>query len=137
MNLDEFRAKLQQDPEYVKIEERLRPLLNLANQVLRLRLQKGWSQTELARHAGTKQSNISRLERGEANPTYDFLNKVADAFDRKLEINLAKKSQGYQSVIDFDDKTEDNDDGSTLIRNWPTSESSSTVILDTNDTGVD
>ncbi len=51
MNLQEYRAKLQSDEQYKEAEEKLKPLFELADEVLRLRLENGWSQTELARRA--------------------------------------------------------------------------------------
>ena len=109
MNLQEYRSKLQNDNEYKKLEEKLKPLFDLADEVLRLRLEKGWSQTELAERVGTKQSNISQLERAEGNPTFDFINRVANALDTTLDIRLARKSVSYDTM----------DDSPTLVKDWP------------------
>jgi HTH-type transcriptional regulator/antitoxin HipB len=65
-----------------------KPFLNLADEVLAFRIQKGWSQSELAKYVGTKQSNISHIESGLANPTIKFLQKLAKAFDTDLEITF-------------------------------------------------
>jgi transcriptional regulator with XRE-family HTH domain len=46
------------------------------------------TQEQLAELVGTKQSNISRLESGEYNPTIEFLSKVAQAMGKTLEIRL-------------------------------------------------
>lgn len=88
MRHEDFLKELRQDPEYVAAEEELRPLIEIANAVLRLRLAKGWSQSELARRAGTKQANISKLENGMANPTLSFLRKVAQALETDLIVRL-------------------------------------------------
>lgn len=80
--------RLRQDPDYVAAEVDLAPLLDVANAVLRLRLAKGWSQSELARRAGTRQANISKLENGLANPTVDFLRRVAEALETDLTVHL-------------------------------------------------
>jgi len=37
---------------------------------------------------GTRQSNISRLESGNYNPTLDFLQKIASAMGKKLEVRI-------------------------------------------------
>jgi transcriptional regulator with XRE-family HTH domain len=89
MKLEEYRHELEKDPEYLAAEEKLKPLLDLADQILRLRLQKGWSQAELARRVGTWQANISRLESGTGNPTAAFIHKVARALDAEWTIVLA------------------------------------------------
>ena len=88
MKHEAILERLRQDPEYIAAEEELRPLLDIAEAVLRLRLAKGWSQSELARRVGTKQANISKLENGLANPTLDFLRRVAQALGTDLSIHL-------------------------------------------------
>ncbi len=88
MKLAEYREQLQQDPDYLAAEEELRPLLDLADTVIALRLARGWSQAELAERAGTKQANISRLESGLANPSVKFLHKLASALGETLTIQL-------------------------------------------------
>ncbi|MDR1838712.1 MAG: helix-turn-helix transcriptional regulator [Treponema sp.] len=37
---------------------------------------------------GTKQSNISRLESGNYNPSLDLLIKIAQAMDKKSEVKI-------------------------------------------------
>ena len=57
------------DPEFAAAYRALEPELQIAREVIRLRLQQGLSQEELAQIAGTAQPNISRLERGTINPS--------------------------------------------------------------------
>ena len=100
MKFEDLAQELRQEPEYVAAEEELQPQLELANDVLRLRLAKGWSQTELARRANTKQANISRLENGLANPTVGFLRKVGRALGVDLVVRLkSEKIHAEQSGI--------------------------------------
>ncbi len=88
MNYEEYRAKRRQDPEYRQVEKQLKPILDLADNVLRLRMERGWTQAELAKRVGTKQANISRLENGLANPTFKFLQKLSEVFGVELTISL-------------------------------------------------
>jgi transcriptional regulator with XRE-family HTH domain len=88
MDFKIYRTELGRDPEYVAVESELRPLLELADDVLALRLERGWSQTELARRVGTHQANISRLENGLANPTLAFIQKVAAALNTEATVRL-------------------------------------------------
>jgi transcriptional regulator with XRE-family HTH domain len=99
MNFKEYRKKLQQDPEYIAAEKELKPLLDLADRVLDLRLEKGWSQAELAQRVGTKQANISRIESGLANPTVKFLQKLAQAFGVELEVRLGLEQPERAPVL--------------------------------------
>lgn len=99
MKLEKYFKKLEQDTEYLAAKKELKPLLDLADDVLRLRLDKGWSQSELARRAGTRQTNISRLESGLANPTYRFLKKIADALGNELEIRIPPRKIEFTKVI--------------------------------------
>jgi HTH-type transcriptional regulator/antitoxin HigA len=84
----DYVERLRQDPEYVAAEEELRPYLDLADDVLDLRLENGWTQAEVARRAGTRQPNISRIEDGRANPTLKFLHKLAKALGARLVVHL-------------------------------------------------
>lgn len=56
--------------------------------ILRARIEKGLTQKELAIRVGTKQSVISRLESGRANPSVAFLKKLAQALNSRLEIRF-------------------------------------------------
>jgi predicted transcriptional regulator len=69
--------------------EDLGPEFFLIEKLIERRLQKGLTQEALARRIGTKQSAISRLERGEYNPTLGFLRKVAVGLDAKLKITVS------------------------------------------------
>jgi transcriptional regulator with XRE-family HTH domain len=104
VKIDELRSKLRQDPEYVAAEQELEPFLQLADEVLRLRLERGWSQSELARRAGTGQTNISRIECGLANPTLATISNIAEAFGVDLTIRLGgqahEQERAYASLAE-------------------------------------
>ena len=53
-----------------------------------VRREKNLTQKGLAELIGTRQSNISRLESGNYNPTLDFLQKIALAMGKKLEVRI-------------------------------------------------
>jgi transcriptional regulator with XRE-family HTH domain len=90
MTLEELDAILAQDPEYTAAERELRPDLNLAGDVIALRVEAAWSQAQLAANVGTNQANISRLESALANPTMRFLKKVARALGAELDVRLRR-----------------------------------------------
>ena len=82
----EFKNKLLDDSEIRKEYERLGPKYQLIKSVIRRRLYLGLSQKDLAVKMNTKQSAVSRLESGNYNPSFDFIQKVAGALDSKLEV---------------------------------------------------
>ncbi|MCL2800837.1 MAG: helix-turn-helix transcriptional regulator, partial [Treponema sp.] len=57
-------------------------------EIIMARREKNLTQKGLAQLIGTKQSNISRLESGNYNPSLDFLQKIASAMDKKLEVRM-------------------------------------------------
>jgi DNA-binding XRE family transcriptional regulator len=65
------------EAEYKVIEE-----------IIMARQERNITQKELAELIGTKQSNISRLESGNYNPTLEFLTKIAKAVGKELEIRM-------------------------------------------------
>ncbi len=89
----DYQKQLLHDPEYQIALEEAKPLIDLANKVIKNRVAKGWTQTELARRVGTKQANISLLESGLGNPTYSFLKKIAKAFGKQLQIGLSEEEE--------------------------------------------
>jgi transcriptional regulator with XRE-family HTH domain len=92
MDLESYVVKCREDPEYREVEKRLKPIMDLADEVLELRMEKGWTQEELAERVGTAQANISRLENGLANPTFEFLQRLCDAFGTELRVSLRGQS---------------------------------------------
>lgn len=59
--------------------------LKLKNRVKELRKEKGLSQTELAKMAGTTQNTISSIETGQYSPTAYLAALIINALDCKWE----------------------------------------------------
>jgi len=83
-----FKKQALKNPKIKAEYERLQPEFALINEVLRARIEKGITQKDLAERVGTKQSVISRLEAGRANPSVAFLKKLAQALNSHLEIRF-------------------------------------------------
>jgi ribosome-binding protein aMBF1 (putative translation factor) len=71
----------------------------ISKRIVHLRLARGFTQADLGKKIGCKQSDISRLEdENYEGFTYSLLNRIAKAFDVKLEISFIiseiKKSHG-------------------------------------------
>ena len=88
ISFEEHKKKLLADPEVKKYYDELEPEYALIRSVIDKRLKKKMSQAQLAKKVGTRQSAISRLESGESNPSFKFLQEVARALDSGLHISF-------------------------------------------------
>jgi ribosome-binding protein aMBF1 (putative translation factor) len=83
-----FKAKALKDP-VVKVEyEVLGPEYEVVKTIIKERVRRGWSQAELAEAIGSRQPVISRLERGDGNPSLQTLNRIAKALDLSLKVSM-------------------------------------------------
>lgn len=67
-------------------KENISPGMIAAEALLLARAKVGISQSELSKLTGIDQSDISKIERGAANPSISTLNRLATALGMKLEI---------------------------------------------------
>lgn len=88
MKHTDVKKQLLKDPKVKNEYEKLKVLYDIKREIIKLRIEQGLSQQELANRVGTKQSAISRLENGEYNPSIDFLNKVAKALGKELLVKF-------------------------------------------------
>jgi len=88
LDFSDFLKKSLQDPKVKAEYDKLEPEFAVIKAIIEARMKKGLTQKEVAQKIGTKQSVISRLERGRGNPTLSFLKKMADAFSSRLEIRF-------------------------------------------------
>jgi predicted transcriptional regulator len=88
MKWDDAKSIINSDPEVVKELDNNSIEYQVVREIIKARYELNLTQEQLAKLAGTKQSNISRLESGEYNPTIEFLSKVAQAMGKTLEIRL-------------------------------------------------
>lgn len=82
------RKELLEDPECAAAYDELAPEYEIARQLIKARLEQGITQKELAAKIGTRQSNISRIERGQQNTSIGLLNKVAKGLGKKLNVSI-------------------------------------------------
>lgn len=87
-SFSDIKKKWLKDPVFRREYDSLEPEFALAEILIRQRIEKGFTQAQLAKKIGTKQSAISRLESGSYNPTLEVLKKVASALGSKIEISL-------------------------------------------------
>ncbi|MDO8470856.1 MAG: helix-turn-helix transcriptional regulator [bacterium] len=87
-NWKEVKRELLKNKVMAREYEKLKPRYALISQLIEARLRRGITQKELARRLGTKQSAIARVESGNANPTVEFLERVAFALRSKLIVQI-------------------------------------------------
>lgn len=88
LDFDEFLKESLKNPKIKAEYDRLQPEFAVINAMIEARVKKGLTQKELASKIGTKQSVISRLESGRANPSVAFLKKFAQALNSNLQIKF-------------------------------------------------
>lgn len=74
---------------YLKLKEEKKNLFSV--RLKELRLQHGFSQEELAKRIGIKQSSYSDWETGKCKPNYEGLEKIADFFGVSLDWLVGRK----------------------------------------------
>lgn len=89
-DFSEFLEEILKNPEIKKEHDRLQPEFAIILAIHEARVKRKISQKKLAERIGTKQSVISRLESGNANPSIKFLQKFAEALDTTLQIKFVE-----------------------------------------------
>lgn len=77
-------------------------LIDIVAKIVKLRIEKGLSQKDIAKKIGTKQSAISRFENFSSNPTLKFIFKILKALDAEFEVrDKNKEIDNYEIIIDM------------------------------------
>jgi ribosome-binding protein aMBF1 (putative translation factor) len=84
----QFKVKALKNQAVKSEYSALGPEYALIKTIINHRLKRGWSQTELAEAIGSRQPVISRLERGEGNPSLQTLQRIAQALDLSLHVSM-------------------------------------------------
>jgi len=88
VRFEDWAAEQMRDPEFQEAYQALEP----AYQIARLRILRGLTQQQLAEKVGTQQPSIARLESGRITPSLDFLRRVAQVLDARVEIHIVPRS---------------------------------------------
>lgn len=86
--LDEFLNEQLKNPEFKKEYEALEPEFNIIKAMIEARQATGLTQKELSKRTGIAQGDISRLERGNANPSLRTLQRLAEGMGMKLKLEF-------------------------------------------------
>jgi len=90
MKFEDYKKKLAENPEFVSSKNALKVNFTIADAILNARLNKGLSQSKLAKSVGTRQANISRIEAGLGNPTLQVLKKIFQVLELELFLSTDK-----------------------------------------------
>lgn len=88
MNLSDYRKKQMQDSEFRAYAEQMQPFADLAKAVVGARIERNLTQQELSKLTGVAQSDISRLESCEGNPSLKTLIRIAEGMDMRLQVSF-------------------------------------------------
>jgi len=99
MKYSDWKRELEQDPEYLEALKDLKLQFALGDAMIRGRIKRGWSQSELARRVGTKQANISRIESALANPTIELVQRILRVLELEAHFIPAAEPATYDQEM--------------------------------------
>lgn len=89
--MDDFKKFLTsqlENPEFKKEWDKLEPEYQIMSAMIKARNETGITQQQLSKLTGINQSNLSRIENGNGNPSLSTLQRIATAFGKKLSISF-------------------------------------------------
>ena len=87
-NLDEYLARQLQDPAFQAEYDALAPEFAIIQAIIDARKASGLTQKQLAEKSGIAQADISRLERGNANPSLRTLRRLAQGMGMRIRLEF-------------------------------------------------
>jgi len=88
MKFNDYLKNQLEDSEFKKEWDLLETQYEIKKELIKARSEQGLTQKELADKIGIPQSNISRLESGNYNPSIAFLQKIAKALGKKVHVKF-------------------------------------------------
>lgn len=85
---DDFLEEQLQDPEFRREYESLQPERAIIQAIIDARRQSGLTQKELSERTGIAQGDISKLEKGNGNPSLRTLQRLASGMGMRLKIEF-------------------------------------------------
>lgn len=89
---DDLQRRLD-NPQFRKAYDALESEFAIIQALIDVRKEKQLTQKELSSLTGVDQADISRIERGIANPTLRLLRKIADGLDMDLQLSFVPKTK--------------------------------------------
>ncbi len=85
---EKLKADLMKDPEFRREYDALQPEFQIAEQIIKARVERKISQAELATRMKTGQAVVSRLEGMNGSPSLALLKRLARALGIKLQLTI-------------------------------------------------
>lgn len=87
-DFDKYLDEQLQNPEFKKEWDENELEYQVMMMILKARNEQNLTQSELAERTGIRQSNISRIEKGQALPSISTLCKIARGLGKQLQIKF-------------------------------------------------
>ncbi|MBE6102052.1 MAG: helix-turn-helix transcriptional regulator [Selenomonas ruminantium] len=87
-DLDKYLNEQMKNPEFKQEWDNHEMEYQLMMMILKARKDQNMTQMELAERTGLRQSNISRIEKGQALPSIATLSKIAQGLGKRLQISF-------------------------------------------------
>ena len=87
MSLTQLKKRALLNPEVKAEYDKLEEEFSLVDTLISMRCQAGLTQEEIAQRMGTQKSNVSRLERSGANPSWNTIQRYAHACGFAISIS--------------------------------------------------
>lgn len=87
-DFDRYLNEQMKNPDFKKEWDENESRYQLMRMVLRARNEEHLTRSELAERTGLRQSNISRIEKGQSMPSIATLAKIAQGLGKRLEIRF-------------------------------------------------
>ena len=76
------------EPDFKAEYEALEPEFTIIQALIDARKKSGYTQKQLSERTGIAQGDISKIEKGEANPSLRMLKRLASGLDMKLSLQF-------------------------------------------------
>ena len=97
-NFNDFLNEQMKDPEFKAEWDALDPEFSVIEAMLKARKESGLTQKQLSERTGIAQTDISKLERGNANPSLRTLQRLAAGMGMKVKIEFVPASAIWFSL---------------------------------------
>ena len=90
---DSYLQEKLKDPEFKKEYDALEPEFSIMQAIIDARKESGLTQKELAEKTGITQADISRMEKGNANPSLRTLQRLASGMNMRVRLEFVKTTE--------------------------------------------